>query len=114
MHVPYYVIFDPQEHLGNGVLRGFRLLDGRYEPMGTDEFPGIGLGLRLWLGVNEDYEATWLRWCDSSGTVIPTGKEKAEREGQRAEQERQRAEQERQCAERLREQLRALGIDPSA
>lgn len=87
----------------------------------------VGLGLSLWEGQFED-EATrlWLRWCDRSGQVIPTGAEglemerqraeierrQAEAERQRAETERQRAEAERQRAERLAERLRALGINP--
>jgi Uma2 family endonuclease len=107
MQIPFYVIFDPSEHLGHGVLRGFRLLDRSYQPMSVDHFPGLGLGLRLWRGVYEDYEETWLRWCDLTGAVIPTGKEKSSHEKALAEQERQRA-------EKLRDQLRALGIDPSA
>ena len=119
--VPYYVIFDPEEHLRHGALRGFHLVERSYQPVSVDQFPGLGLGLRLWTGVYEDYQETWLRWCDAVGEIIPTGKERnlqasaqAQQERQRAEQERQRAEQERQRAEQLREQLRALGIDPSA
>jgi Putative restriction endonuclease len=121
MQIPFYVIFDPMENLGHGVLRGFRLLDRSYQSTSVDHFPGIGLGLRLWRGVYEDYEETWLRWCDLNGEVIPTGKEKSSCEGvlakegpQLAERERARAEQERQRAEKLRDQLRSLGIDPCA
>jgi hypothetical protein len=49
--------------------------------------------------------ATFLRWCDRQGQVIPTGAE-------RAEQKKQRAEQEKQRAGRLADRLRSLGIDP--
>jgi len=45
---------------------------------------------------------------------VEAEQERAEAERQRAEAERQRAEAERQRAERLAEQLRALGIEPSA
>jgi Uma2 family endonuclease len=133
--VPYYVIFDPLNLLGGGVLRVFACQQGVYEPLAGAWFASVGLGIRLWPGVYEDTTDVWLRWCDRDGRVIPTGKEKSEYEAQRAEQERQRAEQERQRAEheaqraeheaqraeqerqraeQLRAQLRALGIDPTA
>jgi Uma2 family endonuclease len=139
--VRYYVIFDPEQHLSQEVVRAFQLeaLDYRRldEPLW---FPGVELGLRLWQGRYEDHDNTWLRWVDATGQVIPTGAERAEQERQRAEHEHQRAEQERQRAEhehqraeqerqraehehqraeqerqraeRLAEQLRHLGIQP--
>jgi Uma2 family endonuclease len=119
--VPYYVIFDPLDQLSGGVLRLFELRRRSYEPISVAWFPEVGLGLTLWQGRYEEMEATWLRWCDQQGRVVPTGAERAEQERQRAEQERQqveqerqRAEQERQRAERLAAQLRALGIAPQA
>ena len=82
-------------------------------------FPEVSLGLKLWNGQYEDMEATWLRWADAQGVLIPTGKEgldverqRADAERERAEAERQRAEAERECADRLAEQLRQLGIQP--
>jgi Uma2 family endonuclease len=99
MRIPYYVIFDPLNHLEHGTLRGFRLVDRNYQSMSTDLFPGIGLGLRQWQGVFEDCKTMWLRWCDATGEVIPTGKEKNEQLSQQVD--------------RLRDQLRSLGIDPS-
>jgi Uma2 family endonuclease len=104
--VTYYVIFDPQERLRGGVLRAFALRERVYQSIEAAWLPGVGLGLKLWGGEFEGKAATWLRWCDREGVVIPTG-------GERAEQERQRAEQERQRAERLAAQLRALGIEPN-
>ncbi|MEP0980026.1 hypothetical protein NC980_05640 [Leptolyngbya sp. AS-A5] len=69
--------------------------------------------MSLWEGQFEDeVMRLWLRWCDRSGQVIPTGAEGLEIERQRAEIERHQAETEHQRAERLAEQLRALGIDP--
>ncbi|HBB32029.1 MAG TPA: hypothetical protein DDZ80_10905 [Cyanobacteria bacterium UBA8803] len=47
----------------------------------------------------------WLRWWDREGNLLLTGEE-------RAEQERQRAERAERENARLREQLRALGIQP--
>lgn len=58
----------------------------------------VGLGLTLWTGTFEEQPGLWLRWCDRSGDVIPTGKESSERERQRAT--------------RLAERLREMGVDP--
>jgi hypothetical protein len=98
--VPYYVIYDPLEVLGEGVLRVFALRGRTYEPMAVHWFPEISLGLMLWHGRFEGKETQWLRWCDQEGRVIPTGAERAERLAERAES--------------LAAQLRALGVEPSA
>jgi hypothetical protein len=98
--VPYYVIYDPLELLGEGVLRVFALRGRTYEAMAVHWFPEIGLGLTLWHGIYEAKETQWLRWCDQEGKVIPTGAERAEGLAERAE--------------RLEAQLRALGVEPSA
>jgi Uma2 family endonuclease len=124
----YYVIWDPERQLGPDGLRIFTLSEKRYVPLSGSFLPVIGLGLTLWQGPFENVSATWLRWCDASGSVIPTGAERAEQEQQRAEQEQQRAEQEqqraeqertraeqeRQRADRLEAQLRSLGVEPEA
>lgn len=117
--ITHYVIFDPGNQLGGGVLRVYTLHAGAYLPQPDRRCEGIGLGLMLWEGAYEGTTAVWLRWCDGEGHIIPTGAERAAQERQRAEQaelareqERQRAEQERQRAERLAAQLRALGIEP--
>ena len=98
--VLYYVVFDPDDLLGHGVLRAFVLARGKYEPLDAKWFPDVGLGLVLWTGPFEGQQQTWLRWCDKDGRVIPTGAERAEREAARAE--------------RLAAQLRALGVEPEA
>lgn len=119
MHVPYYVIFDPNGELGEEVLRIYVLHGTSYQRWESGWLPEVGLGLTLWTGPFEGREATWLRWCAEDGTLIPTGAERAEQEReraeqaeQRAEQERERAEQERERAARLAARLRELGIDP--
>jgi Uma2 family endonuclease len=116
--IPYYVIYDPENYLEQGVLRAFVLHGGAYQPIDPKWLPNVGLGLVLWHGAFEKHEATWLRWCDREGKVIPTGQERAEQERQRADQiqqqldeQRQRADREHQRAERLAAQLRALGIE---
>lgn len=129
-----YVVFDPlqqiQADMNGALLRVWAIAQSGYAELAPSEGisqPGqfvwleaVGLGLSLWEGQFED-EVTrlWLRWCDSSGQVIPTGAEGLEMERQRteierrqAEAERQRAETERQRANRLAERLRALGINP--
>jgi hypothetical protein len=118
--VPYYVIFDPRNLLKGGVLRVFELRGGNYEPSKSGWLPKVGLGLTLWSGTFENMEGQWLRWCDRKGKVIPTGCERAEQERKRAKnekkrgnEEKKRASDERKRAEKLRQQLRALGIDPS-
>jgi broad specificity phosphatase PhoE len=60
---------------------------------------GVELGLTLWHGAfEEEIPRLWLRWCDRTGQVIPTGAEGLQIERQRAD--------------RLAEKLRALGINP--
>ncbi len=124
--IPFYVVFDPAQHLSNQVLRVYALHTGTYEAHPTGWLATAQIGVRVWTGVYEGVEATWLRWCDEDGTLIPTGaeraqqaeeraeqeRERAEQERERAEQAEERAEQERERAERLAARLRALGIDP--
>jgi len=111
--IRYYVIFDPDGELSREPLRAYRLRGLSFERMTEPVwFPEVGLGLRLWEGRYEDRDATWLRWIDVQGDLIPTGKENVEAERERAEAERERAEAERQRADRLAEQLRQLGVEP--
>jgi Uma2 family endonuclease len=108
----YYAIYDPGLAVQPELLRVFVLRDKSYELCSADWLPVLGLGLTLWQGRFENWDITWLRWCDRQGEVIPTGAERAEEERQRAEEERQRAGQERLKAERLAARLRELGVDP--
>jgi len=125
--VPYYVIFDPSERLGKGILRAFVLHGGAYQPLPEPWFPALNLGLILWQGTFEGHAAQWLRWCDEERRIIPTGQERADKEYQRAEEERLRADnaderaeqqrlrgdEERRKREQLEARLRALGVDPN-
>ena len=112
LEIPYYIVYD-HETL---VLRAFRNENGRYRELsvhhGQIPIPEIDLELRLWQGTFMDQEATWLRWYDASGTMIPTGREDAHQ--QRAEKEKERAEKEKERAEkeRLLALLKEAGIDP--
>jgi hypothetical protein len=98
--VRYYIIFDPEGHLSSQPLRLYQR-HGSYQPLTESTWlEGVGLGVCLWDGVYEGVADRWLRWCDRSGSLIPTGAE--------------RFEQERQRAEHLARQLRELGIAPEA
>jgi hypothetical protein len=96
----YYVIYDPDQRLKEGVLRAFELSRKSYKPTDPKYFEGVGLGLVLWRGTYQGVEETWLRWCDKEGRVIATGAERAEAAEARVA--------------RLAEQLRKLGAEPEA
>src|SRR5205823_5470084 len=64
MGVPFYVIYDPDNHLSHDVLRAFGLNRGKYEPIDPTWFPELRLGLKFWDGEFQGYRSTWLRWCD--------------------------------------------------
>ena len=138
--VSYYAIFDPLEQLqkademNEALLRVWALTTGRYHELQAPFWlETVGLGLTVWEGTFEGAAGKWLRWCDQSGQVIPTGAEgrdlerhraeierqqaeaerqRADAERQRADTERQRADSERQRAEQLAERLRSLGVNP--
>jgi Uma2 family endonuclease len=112
MGVGYYAVFDPLHQLGSTDLYVFENRANRYQELTTFWFEEIQIGLTLWDGVFEGKHDRWLRWCDATGAVIPTGAELASRERQRAEAERQRAEAAEARAIQLTERLRSLGIDP--
>ena len=115
----YYAVFDPlqqmqgQDELNGSLLQVWEITGKQYvklpEPFWLE---AIGLGLTLWEGTFEDQPGIWLRWCDRTGQVIPTGAERAEAESQRAEVEHQAREVERKRADRLADRLRAMGINP--
>lgn len=117
----FYAVFDPQCLIQSEQLLVYERHGEKFVRKGDAQFGDTGLGLVIWEGVFEGSKGRWLRWCDATGAVIPTGDERAKQEQQVAEQERQLAEQERQRAdqeqaraERLVAQLRALGIEPEA
>jgi Uma2 family endonuclease len=102
--VPYYVIFDPRDLLGLGVLNAFVNSGGVYQPTDPAWLAPVGLGLRLWEGEYTGMTVTWLRWCERDGTLIPNGLEAIRARDERIAQEQQLAAQARQDAgnERLR------------
>ncbi len=110
LHVPTYVIHDPEKHLSEDELRVFVFSNSFYRQTDDFWFEDLQLGLTLWEGAFEGVEGTWLRWCDREGKVIPAGfeeRQRAQTERQRAEAERQRAEAEQQRAETERQRAEA-------
>jgi Uma2 family endonuclease len=96
--VPYYVIFDPDDLLGEGVLRAFERRGRQYADLQEALFPDLGLGLQLWQGSFEGWNQTWLRWTDARRQLIPTAAEALAAERQRRES--------------LEARLRELGQEP--
>ena len=93
--------------------------------------PSALVGLKVWDGIYEDYEAKWIRWCDKEGELLPLQREiseksrleakKSKREAEKSKREadaakrlvedsRREAEEAKQEAERLKEKLRQLGL----
>jgi hypothetical protein len=124
--VAYDVVNDPGRFLGPEVLHAFERRGREYVRLEAPWSPDLGLGLTLWSGVDQGVEATWLRWCDRDGKLVPTGEERArEAETQarqageqarladeRAREATEETERQRQEIEQLRAQLRALGVNP--
>jgi Uma2 family endonuclease len=114
LKIPYYVIYDRYTLS----FRLFQLVGMFYQEVSIQSqcywFEDLNLGLGIFTGTYAGYEGQWLQWYDAKGNVIPSDREKANRESQRAEQESQRAEQESQRADRLAARLRELGIDPTS
>jgi len=105
IYIPYYVIFDPLKQLQSDKLVVYQWRDGRYLKQRKPWLERVQLGLTLWEGVYEDGQATWLRWCDSQGKLIPTGRERADHEQWRADHEQARADHEEARALTLEQQM---------
>ena len=105
MRVSYYAVYDPSQQLGDTILRIYELRGRRYFEMADTWLEQVGLGLTIWAGEFENRQDRWLRWCNASGDILPTGDERAQTAEQRAQTAEQRA-------QRLAEQLRSLGIEP--
>jgi Uma2 family endonuclease len=107
LRVPEYFWFDP---FNPDDWAGFFLQHGDYQPIIPDPqerliSQSLELALVRWQGIYKGIEATWLRWANLTGELLPTSEEIAEREQRRAEREQQRAERERQRADRAESQL---------
>jgi hypothetical protein len=58
--------------LQQGVLRVYELRERTYADLERPWLRDVSLEITLWQGEYEEHPATWLHWCDSAGTVIPT------------------------------------------
>lgn len=106
--VSEYWQFDPKGEWINDQLRGYRLVDGSYEPI-TD---GISQVLQMRL-VPEAKLIGFYELATGDRLLIPQELRGRWLEAsQRAEQEAQRAEEAVRRAETLAQRLRELGIDP--
>ncbi|WP_445635377.1 Putative restriction endonuclease domain-containing protein [Nostoc sp. DSM 114161] len=112
MRASYYIVYDPNQQLGEKDLRVYELRGRRYFETEETWLEQVGLGVTLWEGEFESRQDTWLRWCYQDGNVLPTGDERASQAEQRASQAEQRASQAEQRAQILAERLRAMGINP--
>jgi Uma2 family endonuclease len=108
--VQEYWLFDPKGEWLDAPLMGYRLVGDDYVPI-TD-FCSEALGLQLQV---EGKLIAFTEIATGRRLLMPAELEQAlAQEQARANQERVRAEQEQQRAERLAEQLRALGVEPTA
>jgi Uma2 family endonuclease len=105
--VTYYVVYDPIRQLSDTELSVFALQNGSYHPLPERYLPLVGLGLTFWSGVYEGKEATWLRWCDAQGTVIPTGAESAKREAEARQEAEARLQAEGEARQEAEARLQA-------
>jgi len=103
MGITYYIVYDPLRQLSDQVLQVFEKQRVQYQPFSGSTLPGVGLGVTLWEGEYEGQHATWLRWCDEQGQVIPSGAERAAREAERATRAETELAQVRAALERLRQ-----------
>jgi Uma2 family endonuclease len=97
----------------------YQMVAGNYQLMAASErghyaIAPLEVELGIWQGEYLNANLPWLRWWDDQGNLLLTGDERAKQEHQRAEQEHQRAEQAEAENARLREQLRALGVNPDS
>jgi Uma2 family endonuclease len=106
--VTYYVVYDPIRQLSDTELSVFALQNGRYHLLPERYLPLVGLGLTFWSGVYEGKEATWLRWCDAQGTVIPTGAERAIREAEARQEVEARLQAETEARQRAEAEVAQL------
>ncbi len=103
--VVYYVIYDPEQHYGEPMLRLFQLSGGIYVLRSDAVLERVGLRLGLWEGVYEGTAQLWLRWYDAQGRLILTAEERAKQAEERAKQAEERA-------QKLAQKLRDAGINP--
>ncbi len=124
-----YFVFDPLREYMKEPFAGFRLENGLYSPIPTDEEGGVHCEE---LGATLKRDEDLLRVVDpETGRYVPSIEEaarmareeaeraereamRAEQESRRAEQEHRRAQQESKRADLLAAKLREMGVDPDS
>jgi Uma2 family endonuclease len=90
-------------------FQGFRLVGGKYQPIEPNEQGWLWSSrLELYLGIYEQK----LRYFTSSGELVPMAEEVLRQAEQKVAAERQEKELVQRQVEQLKEQLRALGVEP--
>ncbi len=110
MRVSYYIVYDPQQYLGEKVLRIFKLTGINYQETSDTWLEGVNLGLTLWEGEFENFKSVWLRWCDENGDLLLTGDESAQKAILGEKEQQKRAENAEKELQELKEKLRQQGI----
>ncbi|MBE9209787.1 Uma2 family endonuclease [Nostoc sp. LEGE 06077] len=87
MRVPEYFWYDP---FNPSDLAGFSNEKGIYQPIATNAqnqlvSQSLGLALQLWQGNYKGIDATWLRWANLAGELLPTPEEKERQRAEKAE-----------------------------
>lgn len=127
IRIPYYAIYV----ISTSTLEVYHLDDRSYRqlepnPQGRYPIGPLNVELGVWQGRYLEQEQFWLRWWDSSGQLLPTGREAeavaneaaaeaneaAAEANEAAAEANERAQIEQQRADRLAEKLRSLGINP--
>ena len=123
LDLPYEQVIRPAFYgiyeVKKAAVEVYQMVAGNYQLMTASErghyaIAPLGVELGIWQGEYLNANLPWLRWWDDQGNLLLTGDERAKQEHQRAEIEHQRAEQAEAENARLREQLRALGVNPDS
>jgi hypothetical protein len=77
MRGSYYIVYDPNQQLGEQILRIYTLQGRRCLETTNNWLDDMGSGVTLWTGEFEGRHQSWLRWCHQDGAVLPTGDERA-------------------------------------
>ena len=115
MGVSYYVVFDPEHHLGGREVRAYVRHGSHFvDLLDPTWIEDLGLGLRVWEGTFEDMEGRWLRPCEEEGNLLPTPAETAEAARIQAEEAQAEAEAARIQAEEAQAEAEAAQAEAEA
>ena len=85
MGVPSYFVYGPEAVLiQSQPLIVYQFVAGEYLPRPDYQLSRLGLSLRLWDGVSENWQGVWLRWATLEENLLPTSAELSDRERTRA------------------------------